>query len=117
MKIFSSKLTAGSSNAPGNHISGLTGDALNQGCLIMSIIVIREAGSTTSILVIKSFASKLRKSGIRKIPDLTLDRSLRIFSSSKGKFPVKSANKITPHDQMSAGAPSYLSPLIISGEA
>ena len=65
----------------------------------------RFSGSTTSILVMRSFASAGKSAGIMKRPLLTFCNSNRMFSSSKGNRPVSKANSMTPQDQMSLAAP------------
>ena len=100
---------------------------MNQGCAWMRSIcesyelsdkcweclrqtVMRLAGSTSSIRLIKSFASEGRSGGMLNLPTLTFCSRVRMFSSSKGSRPVKSAKRIMPQDQMSEEEPWYVRP-------
>lgn len=63
--------------------------------------MIRLTGSISSIRRIRSFASVGNSGGIVKRPILTLARRARMSSSSNGSRPVRRANRMIPHDQMS----------------
>lgn len=106
-----------STDTGGGKLIGSGEFALNQGCSLICWIVMRFAGSTVSILLMRSCESLGRKAGIVKTPLFTFPKSFLMSSSSNGSFPVSKAYKITPQLQISAVIPLYCFPVTTSGLA
>mmetsp|Transcript_24914 Transcript_24914/g.49838 ORF Transcript_24914/g.49838 Transcript_24914/m.49838 type:complete len:248 (+) Transcript_24914:852-1595(+) len=104
------RTSAGDARYPGRFV-------LNQLCARSWLTVMRWRGSTTSMRGIRSRHPSLRYPGIVYTPPLIFLNRLAMFSSSKGRFPHSSANRITPQDHMSTSDPAYSCPEMTSGAA
>jgi hypothetical protein len=80
-------------------------------------IGMRRDGSTVSIFAIRSAMSRGTNPGMLYSPRRTRSNRVPRFSSSNGREPVISANRITPILHTSVRVPSYAPPSMISGEA
>eukprot|EP00732_Lithocolla_globosa_P004479 Lithocolla_globosa_v1_NODE_4143_length_1502_cov_6.677263.p3 type:complete len:109 gc:universal NODE_4143_length_1502_cov_6.677263:680-354(-) len=89
----------------------------NHGCVLIPSILMRCDGSTHNIRRSRFSAGRETWLGTLKSPFWTRCSKVPMCASSKGSEPVSSAYRITPHDQMSAPAPSYLHPITTSGQA